>query len=76
MMSMENERPTQCDRIQRWLEEVGEIDSSTAMRELGVYRLASRISEMKKRGMNIKREMRSGINRFGEKVSWAVYSLA
>lgn len=67
---------TQCERILRHLEEVGSLTSAEAMREYGIYRLASRISDLKKRGVPIRKETAKCKNRFGETVYFARYSLA
>lgn len=74
-MTNVNSKPTQCDRVLRYMKDFGEIDTMTAIRELGCMRLASRISELKRNGHPIVRRMAKGKNRYGESVSWAVYSL-
>lgn len=66
---------TQCERIIRHLEDYGSITSATAMEEYGIMRLASRISDLKKQGVPIKKEAVSGKNRYGERTSYAKYSL-
>ena len=66
---------TQCERIIRHLEDYGSITSATAMEEYGIMRLASRISDLKKQGVSIKTEIVSGKNRYGERTSYARYSL-
>ncbi len=66
---------TQCERVLKYMQDFGEIDTMTAIRELGCMRLASRISDLKRRGCKIKRRMEKGKNRYGERVSWAVYSI-
>ena len=50
--------------------------SLEAMQEYGIMRLASRITDLKKAGYPIRREMVSRKNRYGETVSFARYSLA
>ena len=65
----------QCDRIIRHLMDYGSISSVEAMQEYGIMRLASRISDLKKAGIPIRREMVSGKNRYGETTSYARYSL-
>ena len=62
----ENSRPTQCNRVDWYIREYGSITQLEALRDLGVMRLASRISEMKKHGMNIKDRLVEVKNRFGE----------
>ena len=65
----------QCERIIRHLKDYGSISSLEAMQEYGIMRLASRISDLKKAGIPIRREMVSGKNRYGESTSYARYSL-
>lgn len=66
---------TQCERIMRHLQQVGSITSAEAMQEYGIYRLASRISDLKKLGVPIQREFVKSRNRFGEETIFARYSL-
>lgn len=66
---------TQCERVLRHLEDFGSITSAEAISEYGIFRLASRISDLKKRGVPIKKETVSGKNRYGEPTSYARYSL-
>ncbi len=66
---------TQCERVLRHLNDYGSITSAQAMEEYGIYRLASRVSDLRKLGFPIEREMVKGKNRYGEKVSFAKYSL-
>lgn len=66
---------TQCERIMRHMEDYGSITSAEAISEYGIYRLASRISDLRRQGVPIKREFRHSRNRYGEPVSFAAYSL-
>lgn len=66
---------TQVDRILRHLEDYGSITQAEAMNDYGIMRLASRISDMRKRGYQIISERVSSKNRYGETVSYARYSL-
>lgn len=70
-----NKKPTQCDRVLKYLQDFGEIDSLQAIKDLGIMRLASRISEMRSRGVPIKDRIVTGKNRYGEPVFWKVYFL-
>ena len=65
----------QTERILRHLQTFGAITSLEAIQDYGILRLASRISELKKEGLPIQREMVSGRNRYGEATSFARYSL-
>ena len=66
---------TQRDRIMRHLREVGPITGAQAMSEYGISHLASRITELVQAGQPIKKRMASAKNRYGETVSFCVYSL-
>lgn len=68
-------KASQCERILSYIEEKGSITQLDALREFGCMRLASRISDLKKQGVCIKRTMESSKNRDGETVSYARYSL-
>ena len=69
-------KPTQNQRILDYIEEFGSITQLDALRDLGVMRLASRISDLKRLGYPIVRTNETVKNRFGEKVSIRRYSLA
>lgn len=58
---------TQCDRILRHLESGGSLTAAQAMQEYGIYRLASRINDLKKRGIPIQKRTACSKNRYGEK---------
>lgn len=65
---------TQCEMIEEYLDTYGGITPLEAMRDLGIMRLASRIAEMKKSGLNIKSEMVSVATRNGGRTHIAKYS--
>lgn len=65
----------QTERILRHLQTFGAITSLDAIQDYGILRLASRISDLRKEGLPIRREMVSGRNRYGEATSFARYSL-
>jgi hypothetical protein len=62
--------------IEDYLDTYGGITPLEAMRDLGIMRLASRIAEMKKSGLNIKSEMVSVATRNGGRTHIARYSWA
>lgn len=68
-------KSTQRMRIMRHLQKFGSITSLEALSEYGIMRLASRISELRKRGEKIERTIRSGQNKFGETIHFAEYRL-
>ena len=57
---------TQRDRIIRHMLDYGSITSLEAVQEYGIMRLASRISDLKREGYDISKDMESGKNRYGE----------
>lgn len=61
-----NERPTQARRILLYMEKHGSITQFEAIAELGVLRLASRISELRKKGYPIEGKLVTVVNRYGE----------
>jgi hypothetical protein len=62
--------------IEDYIDEYGSISALEAMRDLGIMRLASRICQMKKSGLNIKSEMVSVEKRDGGRTNIARYSWA
>lgn len=66
---------TQCERIIRHLCDYGSITSREAMLEYGIYRLASRISDLKKLGYQFDTTFETCKNRYGEATHFAVYRL-
>lgn len=46
---------TQCEKVEKYITEHGTITQREAL-SLGIYRLASRISEMRKAGIKVKTE--------------------
>lgn len=72
---MTNSNPTQCSRILAYMEKHGSITQLEALMELGVMRLASRISNLRKSGYEIDCEWVEVQNRFGETCRVKKYSL-
>lgn len=68
-------KTTQCDRILRHLKEYGSISDLEAYSEYGIRRLASRIHDLKKKGVDIVSERVNGKNRYGEATHFSVYRL-
>lgn len=68
-------RTTQNQRVLRHLEDFGSISPIDALKEYGIMRLASRISDLKKEGYPITRRIVPHTNRYGEPTHYAVYSL-
>lgn len=66
-------KPTQCDRIMQYMHQHGSITALDAMREFGCMRLAARINDLRKRGIEIESAPQVSINRYGDKVSISRY---
>jgi hypothetical protein len=65
---------TQNEMVIDYIDEYGAITALEALRDLGCYRLASRISDLKRQGYNIKSEMVSVATRNGGRTHIAKYS--
>lgn len=74
-MSETHKRPKQTERVLDYMRRHGSITTLDAMLDLGVLRLASQISELKKAGVPIKRDWMKVKNRFGEECSILRYSI-
>lgn len=66
---------TQCDRLIEYMTNNGWVDPMTSWSELGIYRLASRICDIKKMGYKIEKGKKDVINKYGETVTVARYRL-
>lgn len=75
-MSKTMSKRTQAQRVLDYIDEFGSITQFEALRDLGVMRLASRISDLKKQGYPIKSEVVAVKNRFDEDCYVSRYSLA
>lgn len=68
-------KPTQNERIIGYLNQHGRITQLEALQELGIMRLASRISDLKRLGYPIESKMETVKNRFQEDCHIKVYFL-
>lgn len=66
-------KTTQCERVLKYIEDFGSITSLQAVSDLGCMRLASRINDLKRMGIPIRKRSASATNRYGEKVYFAEY---
>lgn len=64
---------TQGERILDYIDTYGSITPMEAWEHLGVTKLATRISELRKGGEKIEKRYVTGINRFGEKIQYMEY---
>lgn len=67
--------PTQNQRILDYLDSHGSITQLEALSELGIMRLASRISDLRKKGYHIDSKMDIVTNRYGETCRVKRYSI-
>ena len=65
-MSKVDSKPTQNERILDYINQFGSITQLEALQDLGIMRLASRVSDMKKQGYNIISKTEACKNRYGE----------
>ncbi len=71
-----NEKQTQHQQIMEYLKEHGSISPAEAWNKYGISKLATRISEMRrKKGMCFKKVMEKGKNRSGTVSRYARYYL-
>jgi hypothetical protein len=75
MNMSEHSNPTQNQRILDYIKENGSITQLDALKELGVMRLASRISDLRKQGYSIISKNEPVKNRYGETCHIKRYSL-
>ena len=68
-------KATQAERIRQYMEDFGSITQLEALNDLGCMRLASRISDLKKKGIPIKSEVIAVKNRYKEDCYIKRYSL-
>jgi hypothetical protein len=66
---------TQVERIIKYMHDFGSITTMQAFTDLGITRLASRIHDLNRMGIEIEKETVSGKNRYGEPVHYARYKL-
>lgn len=62
-------------KIVKYMNDFGSITPVQAMKDLGVMRLAARISDLEAEGWQIEHERETGENRYGEKTTYARYRL-
>ena len=63
----------QCERLLIHLKAGKTIDGIRSWQQLGIYRLASRVCDLRKSGWDVQSRWIKGTNRFKEKVQWKEY---
>ena len=66
---------TQTERLKEYLNKYKSITQIEALNELGIFRLASRISDLKREGFDISGKMITVHNRFGDEIRVKKYFL-
>lgn len=66
----------QTERVLNYMRDFGSITQAEAFTQLGVMRLASRVCDLERDGIRIKRETVFGKNRYGEPIHYTRYSIA
>ena len=74
-MAKKEHKPTQNERILKYIEDFGSITDIEAYMDLGIRRLASRIHDLKSLGYPIVSEFEKGKNRYGEKTHFKRYRM-
>lgn len=65
----------QTERILQYMRDFGSITQLEAIRDISCMRLGARIFDLKREGYEIKKEMETSKNRYGEETSYARYRL-
>lgn len=64
------------ERVLNYMQKNGSIDQKRATDDLGCTRLAEYIRRLKKAGIAIADDWKTGENRYGEPVRWKEYRIA
>lgn len=68
-------KPSQKERVLKYIEDFGSISSFEAYKDLGITQLGARIWELKKDGVEIRTRWKVSYNRYLEKVTYKEYYL-
>ena len=63
----------QYEKILQYINDFGSISPMEAFSDLGITKLATRISEMRRDGIDFNQRMETSKNRYGEKVHYMRY---
>lgn len=66
---------TQKDQIMDYLSRFGSITPMEAFADLGITKLATRVSEMSREGVQFRRKLEKNVNRLGKRVVYMRYWL-
>lgn len=65
----------QTEKVLKYMQDFGSISTLEAFRDLGITRLSARIYDLQKTGVNVRRSMEVGKNRYKEPTHWTRYTL-
>lgn len=65
----------QTDMILNHMQRHGSITQAEAIRLFGCYRLGARVYDLRARGLDVRKTMDTGVNRFGKRTRFARYYL-
>ncbi len=68
-------KPRQVDRLLQYLRDEGSVSRFEAFAELGIVELASRIGELERDGVRLRRETERRTNRYEDEVRYTRYHL-
>ena len=66
---------TQKEMVIKYINDFGSISPLEALSDLGIMRLASRVTDLKKDGVKIVKAMEKSKNRYGKTVRYARYRI-
>lgn len=66
---------TQRDLIRQYMQDFGSISPAEAFVDLGITKLATRVSEMIRNGEKIEKNRETGKNRYGKSIWWMRYRM-
>ena len=67
---------SQHEKILNYIDQFGSITTMEAFNDLGITKLATRVSELIRDGFPIQKDLEHGTNRFGESTHYMRYSIA
>lgn len=66
---------TQEAQVLKYIKDFGSITPVEAVADLGIYRLAARVNELRNKGFDIKTTIEKGKNRWGDDIKYARYTM-
>lgn len=66
---------TQQERVVKYIDDFGSISPLEAFKDLGITKLATRVSELRQKGTEIQGNWECATNRYGDKVRYMRYTM-